>query len=135
MPIPGLSPEKCRQRNRIAAKRYGLNTASITLLKHEPSVAPNRLSSTGSLPASDEEALALINALLPESAEPLELEQVWIHYAEAANTNFIPDRYMFLHESTLKNVAEDAAKYTGRWVRNRRWRPGCAATSRMAIGW
>ena len=35
-------------------------------------------------------------------------DDVFVHYLEAANSNFIADRFMFLDDSTLQNIASDA---------------------------
>lgn len=63
----------------------------------------------GKLPASASEALTLINARRDPEAEPLTEEDIYIHYLEAANNSFVSDRYCFIGESTLKNIATDAA--------------------------
>lgn len=63
----------------------------------------------GKLPASVTEALTLINARRDPEAESLTEEDLYIHYLEAANNSFVSDRYCFIGESTLKNIATDAA--------------------------
>jgi hypothetical protein len=70
--------------------------------------SPHNRGGVGNLPKSDSEALAMINALRGEGAEPLTADQVYLHYCEAANTNFIGDRYMFMDATTLKNISTDA---------------------------
>ncbi|WP_394794862.1 hypothetical protein [Armatimonas sp.] len=63
----------------------------------------------GKLPSSVSEALTLINARCNDGDEPLTEEDVYIHYLEAANNAFVSDRFCFIGESTLKNIATDAA--------------------------
>jgi hypothetical protein len=108
-----FNKDRCLKRNRQAALRYGIDTAHINFLKGPGEGAPVEYRNYGgSLPASDEEALAMINAMLPEGAAHLALSDVYIHYVEAANNNFIEDRYAFLGRDTLRNVARDAATGT-----------------------
>lgn len=63
----------------------------------------------GRLPSSAGDALAIINGFRAEGAEPLTEESVYVHYLEAANNAFVSDRFCFLGEDTLKNIATDAA--------------------------
>ncbi len=63
----------------------------------------------GKLPSSVSEALTLINARCDDGDEPLTEEDVYIHYLEAASNAFVSDRFCFIGESTLKNIATDAA--------------------------
>jgi hypothetical protein len=133
----GPATAACDKRRRRAALRDSVEAAPVRLLRdgdfiHESS---GRLKfSLGTLPETDEEALGMIN--LPRLARgdrPLRLarpklghassdrgelaeqdreaegEEVFIHYAEAANNRFIGDRFMFLHETTLRNVATGGA--------------------------
>lgn len=111
MPVPMLNQEKCSQRNRIAA-RLGVDTAPITFLRQLPATSEpdGLLYAHGTLPRSDEAALALINAKLPADSTPLTPEDVYIRYAEAGNGSFVGDRFAFLDGSTLRNVAHDAAE-------------------------
>lgn len=115
--IPGLNADKCAQRNRIAALK-GYAAGNVRLLsavpepeRAEPLGATAELLAKrlGKLPRGEAEALAMINALRT-GGEALTADDVWIHYAEAANGSFIPDRYMFLGGSTLRNIAADAAR-------------------------
>ena len=54
-------------------------------------------------------AIRLINASLANvSGKALSLDDVYIHYVEAANSRFIGDRFMFLDTSTLRNIATAA---------------------------
>ena len=110
MPIPGLDQQKCRQRNRIAARRDGLDTAPVTILATAPGPEGKVITTQGRLPADAKEALVLINALTPEGAEPLTKDDVYIHFAEAANDNLLPDRFMHLGEQTLRNIASGAGR-------------------------
>jgi len=71
--------------------------------------SPHNRGGVGKLPTSKTEALSTINALLGDGEDPLTESDVYIRYMEAANDNFVSDRYCFLGESTLKNVATDAA--------------------------
>jgi hypothetical protein len=101
--IPGLDKQKCEQRNRIAARR-GFDAIPVRFLS-EPQVGFEVESSEGDLPAEVADALKIINSNLPEGAAALYPEDVYIHFAEAANSNFVGDRFMFLAESTLRNIA------------------------------
>ena len=109
--LQGLDEEKCRQRNRISALRYGLETAELTLSALPRQVAeatPKPDYVRGSLWKTDEEALARINALLPEGATPLTLDQVHIlPPLQAASNVFVGDRYLFLGGSTLRNIQRE----------------------------
>lgn len=71
--------------------------------------SPHNRGGVGKLPSSSSEALGIINGLRAEGAEPLTEADVHIHYLEAANDNFVSDRYCFLGEDTLRNIATDAA--------------------------
>jgi hypothetical protein len=103
--------EKCAQRNRIAARRDGAEGVPMRLFRETTSPAAPETGvryAQGTLPGSVEEALSRINAMLPEGAAPLAAEDVYLHYLEAANDNFIADRYAFLTDATLRNIAKDA---------------------------
>lgn len=105
-----FNKEKCQQRNRVAALRYGIDTASVKFLSGVSEGAPVEYRNYGGkLPETSAEALAMINAMLPEGAEPLTAADVYIHYVEAANNSFIADRYAFLGRDTLRNIARDGA--------------------------
>lgn len=112
MPVTGLNPEKCKQRNRLEAIRFGVNTAPVHFLRELPARGESEglTSALGTLPRSNEDALERINALLPSDAPRLSLDDVYIAYAEVANNSFVSDRYAFLHSSTLRNIAQDAAQ-------------------------
>jgi len=94
--------DKCAQRRRIAANRDGVEAAPVRFLGADASspvgVAP---------PISDREALDRINAGL-KPGESLKPRDVYIHWIEAASSRFIGDRYAFLAESTLINIASAA---------------------------
>lgn len=104
--------KKCAQRNRIAARRDGVDAVPLRLFR-EGLVTPDPDSAVryavGKLPTTMDEALSLINATLPDGATALVADDVYIHYLEAASGAFIADRGMFLSESTLRNIAQDAA--------------------------
>ncbi len=70
--------------------------------------SPHNRGGVGKLPSSESEALTIINGLRADGAEPLTEADVYIHYLEAANDNFVSDRFCFLGESTLKNIAKGA---------------------------
>lgn len=103
-----FNQEKCRQRNRVAGLRDGIEVAGVTLLDHAPE-AVDLLECAGDLPVTLSAAMDAINAGR-KRGEELTPEDVYLHYAEAANDGFIPSRYMFLHESTLKNIAAHGAE-------------------------
>lgn len=108
--------DKCQQRNRLAARRDGAEGMPMRLLAQSPADAAtvfarpdtDLLYAQGTLPSSETDALARINALLPADAAPLTADDVYLHYLEAANDNFIADRYMFMTDRTLRNIAHDA---------------------------
>lgn len=62
----------------------------------------------GRLPEADDDVLLAIHALQPKGAQLLQLDQVYVRYMEAANDSFIAGRWMFLDESTLRNICQDA---------------------------
>lgn len=70
--------------------------------------SPHNRGGVGKLPSSESEALTIINGIRAEGAAPLTEADVYIHYLEAANDNFVSDRFCFLGESTLKNIAKGA---------------------------
>lgn len=94
--------QACAARNRLAARRDGVNTADFRTLPSEEFAAGLRM------PNSTSACLERINALLPTGTEPLEADQVYVHFLEAANDGFIPDRYLFLGNCTLRNIAKKA---------------------------
>lgn len=106
--IPGLSTEKCEQRRRIIAQREEAEGAAIRFLANASDMEWEASETAGILPDDIDSALRLINQKLPEGSAALSADDVYIHYIEAASNNFIGDRYAFLSESTLRNIAEDA---------------------------
>lgn len=108
MQLRGIDTEKCEQRNRIAARREDVEGVPVRFLAtSEPDFAADEIA--GEMPDTITGALAAINARLPEGAASLGPDDVYVHFIEAANDSFIGDRYMFLGESTLRNIAVDAA--------------------------
>lgn len=107
--IEGLSTEKCEQRNRIVAQREEVEGAPIRFLAGSADGFATT-ETAGHLPEDMEGALRLINEGIPENAPRLSADDVYIHYLEAASNNFIGDRFAFLSESTLRNIAEDASR-------------------------
>lgn len=102
--------DKCAQRKRIAARRDGVNAAAMKFLRSAAGEG-KVLATAGWLPKDEDDALARINELRPDQESPeLSADDVYIHYVEAANDNFIGDRYMFMGEQTLRNIARDAER-------------------------
>jgi hypothetical protein len=58
--------------------------------------------------AETEQALAIINSS-PYVKQPLSSDEVYVHTIEAGSTRFIADRFAFLSDSTLRNIANDAS--------------------------
>lgn len=111
--IPGFSQENCEQRNRVASLRNLQEAAGVRLsgsngVKLFAAEAPagTMIDSVGDLPKDDAEALSRIRLLQPHGAKPLDDSDIFIHYCEAANSNYIFDRYMFLGSRTLANIAK-----------------------------
>ena len=101
---------KCAARNRIAARRDGVNSTPVQFFRADalpPLPGEDLGSSWGKLPKGDAAALEAINRRCL-SGRTLAADDVWWRYMEAANSSFIDDRYMFLDASTLKNIAKDA---------------------------
>lgn len=108
MEILGLDKELCERRNRVVARREDVEGVPVRFLaKGEDFRSTGE--SFGQMPNTTDHALEVINAKLPEGATELTADDVYIHFIEAANSNFIGDRFMFLGESTLRNIATDAA--------------------------
>jgi hypothetical protein len=106
--IKGFNREKCARRNRILAARGTVETSPVRFLRNLEK-ATGVVDAVGTLPADDDEALAMINAGLPASAKPLTLDEVYIHYIEAASSVLIDDRFARFSTSTLVNIATGAA--------------------------
>lgn len=119
MPVPGLDAKRCAVRNKKAARR-GFNSAPVRLSVKAPepidtsdaAVAEGLrlVSSRGTLPGTKAGAIERINQMLGADAEPLTLDQVWLVYLEAGNSNFIDKYQMHLADSTLRNIARRASK-------------------------
>src|SRR4051794_8585023 len=98
MPVPGLDAKRCAHRNKLAARK-GFNSAPVRLSVKAPepidtsdaAVAEGLrlVSSRGTLPKTKAGAIERINQMLGADAEPLTLDQVWLVYLEAGNSNFI----------------------------------------------
>ena len=107
--IDGFDSEKCEQRRRIVAAREPVEGTPLKFLAStNRDFVPDEM--VGVMPETDEEIMNLINAKLPENAPGLSRDEVYVHFLEAANNSFIGDRYAFMSESTLRNIAEDAAR-------------------------
>lgn len=110
MNIQGLDKELCERRNRVVARREDVEGVPVRLLAGTAYELRVTGESSGQLPDTLDHALAVINSKLPEGAAELTADDVYVHYLEAANSNFIGDRFMFLGESTLRNIATDAER-------------------------
>lgn len=119
MPTPTATYDdtKCAQRNRLAARRDGVEAVPVRFLPGEVSLAaasdqdPDRASfARGTLPQSKEDALRRINAQLQPGSRELSEQDVYLHFAEAVNDNFVRKYWFFLDASTLRNAAADAAR-------------------------
>jgi hypothetical protein len=111
--VLGLDPDKCLQRNKVASLRNLAEAAPVRLgggsgLRFFASGTPEGtlIDSIGEIPKEDDEILALIHKMQPQGAEPLKREQVFWHVCEAANSNYVSDRHIFLGSSTLMNIAK-----------------------------
>jgi hypothetical protein len=111
MAVQGYNKDKCEQRNRIAGARFGVDAVPFHF-KGTSGVALDDgfevAYESGNMPSDTAAALRLINANLPEGADKLSADDVYLHILEAANSNFIGDRFMFLADSTLKNIGKTA---------------------------
>jgi hypothetical protein len=108
--IQGLDAERCRKRNRIAARRDLMDAFPLHLSAASPLTVPESrmVTARGTLPPDASAAIDRINAMRGDDAPPLGLEDVYIHYAEAANSNYTSKYSFFLGSSTLRNFAADA---------------------------
>lgn len=104
-----FNKEKCEQRNRIVAQKEQVEGAPVRFLAQSATEFEVQ-ETAGTMPQDEDSVMSAINALLPEDAPKLNAADVYVHYLEAASNNFIGDRYAFLGESTLRNIAADAAK-------------------------
>lgn len=92
---------RCAIRNRVAARRDNIDAAPMQFLRQDQAAALINVSA--------EDSISRIQALQPEGARPLTIDDVYIMWMEAANDSFIADRFMFLTQGTLKNIAADAS--------------------------
>jgi hypothetical protein len=116
MKTNGFNEELCRKRARVAALRDSVDAAPVTLVKSKLNLyrgiwaEENLVTSIGDPIGSTKQNFELLQEFLADKgAEPLKREDVYLHWVEAANGNFIPDRFMFLDSSTLRNVAARAS--------------------------
>ncbi len=107
--------DRCRRRARIAAIRDGVDATHVHFFRGDSayreagSRPAHGVARIGVIPTTPESAVRLINAsLAPALGKGLGLDDVYIHYVEAANSRFIGDRFMFLDASTLRNIANAA---------------------------
>lgn len=105
--LDGIDAKRCERRNKIMSAR-GTNVVPLRILAGPPSDPP-AAQTFGSLPSSQVDVLAAIQAHQPPGAEKLTLDDVYTYYLEAANTQFVQKYWMFLSPKTLKNFAADAA--------------------------
>lgn len=114
MDILGLDKELCERRNRVVARREDVEGVPIRFLAETTgtwfTTDWHIAVADGDMPVHMSDVLAAINTKLPEGAAKLTADDVYVHYLEAANSNFIGDRFMFLGKSTLKNIAADAER-------------------------
>ncbi len=131
--------DRCRRRARIAAVRDGVDATHVHFFRGNSayweagSRQAHGVARTGVMPTTPESAVELINAsLAPVSGGELSLDDIYIHYVEAANSRFIGDRFMFLDASTLKNIANAAA--SGFAFMNSHRTGGLSAPSELPFG-
>lgn len=105
----GFNRKNCARRNRFAATK-GIETAEMRFLRGAPTTVGRLERASGTLPSTEAEALAIINRMRTPGSRELTAEDVYIHYCEAANTNFVSDRYAHLASSTIRNLAVDASQ-------------------------
>ena len=106
--------DRCNRRRRLAALRDGVEAAPVQILKGGHRFPSDRSGTLryalGSLPPDEDAALSTLNLARQASGHnTLKRDDIYIHYLEAANSNFIGDRWMFLDVSTLKNIATGGA--------------------------
>lgn len=113
----GFNEELCDRRRRIAALRDNVDAPPVKLARKVSDLykgvwsTENLVTAVGDPVGSDKENFALLQEFLADKGvqKPLTKNDVYIHWLEAANGNFIPDRFMFLDSSTLRNVAARAS--------------------------
>jgi hypothetical protein len=104
--------KKCNQRRKLAALRDGIEGVGVTLYPSGETGSEvwskgQVLYASGDLPGSPREAMERINHSLSENGQPtLKMDDVYIHYMEAGNNNYIAKYGMFLDATTLRNVAD-----------------------------
>lgn len=123
--------DKCSLRKRIAAKRDAVEAFPIRLYRTEE--LPQAFAAMPKLPKGAADAMERIRRNQPEGATPLEEADVFMHVLEAANTNFIPDRWMFLDPTTLRNCAADAER--GLAFMNSHRTGGLSTPAELPFGW
>lgn len=132
MAVEGFDGAKCQRRNRLAALR-GVEAAPVRLgVLSLPEGAVLIDSEGGDMPDSAAGALERINALLPSLSAPLTEEDIYFHPVEAASGRFIGDRFAFLSESTLRNIARHGAQ--GRAFMNSHRTGGFSTESELPFG-
>jgi hypothetical protein len=116
MKTNGFNEDLCRKRARVAALRDSVDAAPVTLVKSKLNLyrgvwaEENLVAAIGDPIGSTRQNFELLQEFLADKGvEPLKREDVYLHWVEAANGNFIPDRFMFLDSSTLRNVAARAS--------------------------
>ena len=107
--LTGFNKENCERRNRLTAARGKVETTRIRFVADLKESDDAIVDQWGAIPEDDKEALKLINAKLPSGAEPLTLDDIYIHRLEAASSVLIPDRHAFFSTSTLVNIAKGGA--------------------------
>lgn len=131
--------DRCRRRARIAAVRDGVDATHVRFFRGDSAdwIPGKRhahaIPHAGAMPTNPESALRLINASLATVSDgELGLDDVYIHYMEAANSRFIGDRFMFLDASTLRNIANAAG--SGFAFMNSHRTGGLSAPSELPFG-
>jgi hypothetical protein len=119
MPVIGHDPAACRIRNAKAARR-GINSVPVILSARFPGPVDTNdqatekglrvITARGTLPRTEAAAVERINKVRGDGHDPLTAEQVYVTYAEAGNSNFISKYFMFLGDSSLRNIARRAER-------------------------
>lgn len=111
--IEASQQRRCDHRRRLAALNHSVEAAPIRIFQAasdqlRPGSGTLRYAS-GELPSDEAEALATLNRGRTRAGfGGLKADQVYVHYLEAANSNYIGDRFMFLDETTLRNIVRGA---------------------------
>jgi hypothetical protein len=97
-----------KEKLKLLRERLGidLSDGAVLIQFRSANVAAATLP-VGGLATTTEDALARINAS-PYVKRELAEGDVYIHTLEAGSTRFIADRFMFLDETSIRNVAEEA---------------------------